>query len=125
MKRDMDLIRRILIEVESIDTPEVSTALELDGVDEVTVKYHLTLLVDAGLMEEVEHGFTRSRPGTKILFSRLIRLTWQGHEFLDAARDQTRWNKAKEQMAKIGGVGVEGMKAILFKIIADAISGGL
>lgn len=30
-------------------------------------------------------------------------LTWCGHEFLDAAREPTRWEEAKEILHKAGG----------------------
>jgi hypothetical protein len=30
-------------------------------------------------------------------------ISWNGHEFLNAARDNTRWEKAKGAMAKAGG----------------------
>jgi hypothetical protein len=32
----------------------------------------------------------------------ILRLTWQGHDFLDAARNDTIWSKAKEKFLKPG-----------------------
>jgi hypothetical protein len=41
-------------------------------------------------------------------------LTWQGHEFLDASRDESFWNKAKGKLAGVtGGIGFELLKAVL------------
>ncbi|MGO8839441.1 MAG: DUF2513 domain-containing protein [Limisphaerales bacterium] len=31
-----------------------------------------------------------------------VRLTWAGHDFLDAARNDTIWNKAKDEFLKPG-----------------------
>jgi hypothetical protein len=31
------------------------------------------------------------------------RLTWEGHEFLDAARDEKRWKKAMSTVKEKGG----------------------
>jgi Hypothetical protein (DUF2513) len=32
-----------------------------------------------------------------------LRLTWAGHEFLDAAREPSRWEKARDLVLKAGG----------------------
>ena len=45
---------------------------------------------------------------------RPLRLTWEGHEFLDAARDDTRWNAAKRTVTSTtGGLAFEFLKAVL------------
>ena len=46
MKRDMDLIRNILLHVEEHDNLQFA----LDGCDEPTVAYHVRLLSEAGLL---------------------------------------------------------------------------
>ena len=33
----------------------------------------------------------------------ILAVTWKGHEFLDAMRDDTLWKKAKENFLKPGG----------------------
>ena len=45
------------------------------------------------------------------------RLTWEGHDFLDAAEVDTIWNKAKEELKKKGGLfSIEILKKILSKL---------
>ena len=90
MKRDMDLIRAILLETEGETCPDMSAwsgALKA---------YHVALILDAKLAEGAtcpdETGFPVS--GT------LTRLTWQGHEFLDVMRDDTIWKSVKEKVLK-------------------------
>jgi Hypothetical protein (DUF2513) len=90
MKRDMDLVRTLLQRIEAEEP------LYNPGEDAVAGKYHLRLLADAGLVE------AKFMPGPngeiKAVFD--IRMTWQGHDFLDAARDETIWNKAKTHVLK-------------------------
>ena len=107
MKRDMDLARRILFEIEKQSFDESETALKFDGFTDEEVSYHIMLLDEAGLI--TAHDLS----GGSDLFWIPKRLTWQGYEFLDAARDDTRWNKAKEAMAGAGGFVFEVAKALL------------
>jgi hypothetical protein len=52
-------------------------------------------------------------------------LTWAGHEFLEASRDDSRWNKAKKIISeKTGSFSFEILKSILMDLMKGAISGG-
>ena len=88
MKRNLDLIRTILREIEK--KPDGSTYFKVnppEGVEMSAFMAHLELLIDA--------GFIKGKVGEYALRSYEInRLTWQGHEFLDATRDDTLWSKA-------------------------------
>jgi len=47
------------------------------------------------------------------------RLTWAGHDFLDASRDEGRWKTAKAVFAKLGGVPFDVATKVLSKIATD------
>jgi len=49
------------------------------------------------------------------------RLTWEGHEFLDAARDNRRWEQAKGAMAQAGGFALDVMKQLLIQYLKAAL----
>jgi hypothetical protein len=51
MKRDMDLCRRVLLELEGIDFGPGLIELTYDDVEQNVVFYHLKLLDEAGLIE--------------------------------------------------------------------------
>ncbi|TWU59940.1 hypothetical protein Poly51_02130 [Rubripirellula tenax] len=89
MKRDMDLIRKILFYIEEND--DISVAV--DGYDQRAISYHIRLLDEADLI----HAAVLSSNSGEIVIqeSGQTRLTWSGHEFIDAAREPTRWNKVK------------------------------
>ncbi|WP_262299674.1 DUF2513 domain-containing protein [Microvirga sesbaniae] len=105
MKRDMDLIRNLLLTLESSDRDpnkpmplsSKDADLELEGYTSEQVDYHVMLLYEAGFIRH--HGVHEG----EVVFSRL---SWEGHEFLDAIRDPEVWKKTKEGASKVGGFGV-------------------
>ena len=93
MKRDMDIIRMLLIQQETGDAPP-----ELARHPDDLVVYNVALMKDAGL---IEAAIAEGGDGTPI-GAAIIRMTWAGHDFLDAARDDTVWRKAKDSLLKPG-----------------------
>ena len=95
MKRDMDLVRKILIWAEdrdeSLTAPRPDNHLAIDGYDDRVVALHVKLLQEAGFLEA---SFVEA-DGFGIVFARVRRLTWAGYEFLAAARDDTVWAQTK------------------------------
>lgn len=111
MKRDLDLCRTLLLAIEDDPTVTGLKTYEVKGAGEEQVSYHVKLLYEAGLIE------AHNGSGLNAFRWYPIRLTWQGHEFLDAARDDTRWNKAKAfAREKTGSLVFEFVKAALFKV---------
>lgn len=96
MKRDMDLIRQIAIESEQI--PYGHTLRGVDGVTPQDFVHHAKLMAEAGLIEATISEFQDfSTPKAQVW-----RLTWEGHDFLDATRSDTVWKKAKDNVLKPG-----------------------
>jgi hypothetical protein len=96
MKRDMDLIRQILnnAEARNFEDGEPPEPCHAQTVEEA---YQIVLMNDAGLVQ----ADCVSEAGTPVS-AVIFRLTWAGHDFLDAARNDTIWNKAKETILKPG-----------------------
>jgi len=89
MKRDLELIRKMVLAIE--DSPSGwAPDRKFEGYTDTQVGYHAYLLIDAGLARGREAHDTLSK-GPEGLISNL---TWAGHEFADASRDETRWRKA-------------------------------
>lgn len=118
MKRDMDLIRDLLFYIEERGRPNARIdSIELDGRLNDEITEHLHLLHEAGLIDAIDFGDM----GEECWLPQ--RLTWEGHDFLDAARDETRWNKAKEIAgAKGGALSFDVLKALLVKLAIGALS---
>ena len=96
MKRDPELIRKILFEVEECPADKHIDGFEFDGYDEYTVALHAELLIEAGFLDgEVTHFISGEPPSVIVR-----RLTWPGHDFIDAVRDETVWKKIRENVLK-------------------------
>ena len=91
MKRDMELIRKLLFAME--DNPR---QLVVDGYDKEVVKYHALLLIEAGLLDG---KVSDTLANTSVVPSNIFvnRLTWDGHEFLDNIRKDEIWNTIKSE----------------------------
>jgi DNA-binding MarR family transcriptional regulator len=110
MKRDLDLCLKILRAIESSRGHmvfSVQLGKEL-GEDPDTTRHHCDIMSDAGLIAQVD-GQT----------SQFLRLTWQGHEFLDEAIDPKHWEKAKDVAQKASG-GFEIIKTVLTSLASEA-----
>lgn len=96
MKRDMELVRKILLAAEAL--PYAEDFQSLDGVDEEQFITHALWLKQAGLIEAV--GMAGS--GSDAKFAIVQGLTWDGTEFVSALQDETLWAKAKERFMRPG-----------------------
>jgi hypothetical protein len=90
----LDLIRTLLIELESAPFEHGWVDLELEGYSPDQVSYHVRILADQGLIEAVDLS-TKDKDWPDW---RPKRLTAQGHSFLDEIRSDTVWNKVKARL---------------------------
>ncbi len=98
MKRDLDLIRKMILEIE--DAPSGwAPDLAIEGYAPEQVSYHAYLIVDAGLAQGKDVTTMGSHGPEALITS----LTWAGHEFAEAAREETRWKKAMGIVKEKGG----------------------
>ena len=99
MKRDWELCREILLQTEENSDPSgMAIYLEIEGYSDVEIGYNTYLLGDAGLLE-VADGFRTMHAPWRYM---PLNLTWEGHEFLDAARNESVWKKALETIGEKG-----------------------
>ena len=104
MKRDMDLIRKLLFyfDEQSIDESQMQREIdwvpEIEGYDEIILKYHLLMMYQAGFID----GDAILANERRIICVIPCYLTWQGHEFLEQVRNDTTWAKVKKQVVTLG-----------------------
>ena len=99
MKRNMDLVRQILLALKAHEDPAGMANVEIEGRQPAEVNSHLTIMAEAGLIYGQEQTY-EAIDDTVWMY---VRLTWQGHEFVNAARDDKRWEEVKRQLAAVGG----------------------
>lgn len=110
MRRDMDLIRELMLKLEDMDCDHNSVYLfnpgdedlAVDGFTDEEVSYHLALIAEAGLIE-----YRGSRVMNGFMFSRL---SWSGHDFVDSVRSPEVWAKTKKGAEAAGGFTVDLLK---------------
>lgn len=104
MKRNMELVREVLMKLEALPMRPGSMVvisgydeeMAVDGHTPEEIEYHMTMLRDAGFLNS-----PGSQPaGNGITFRSL---TWDGHDFLDTVRDPEVWKETKSRATQIGG----------------------
>jgi predicted transcriptional regulator len=96
MKRDFQLIRKLLLEIECQSNGLNHVKLtDIKNYSKEQIQYHLALLHEAKLIVAYD---TTSPAGLGFI---VTRLTWEGHEFLDDARNDTIWNKTLHDISKV------------------------
>ena len=110
MRRHFDLLRTILLRAEASDAG--TNVLELGLEQEFAeVAHHVELLVEAGLLKAQISYLDRSPTPVYVVIERL---TWAGHEFLDLARDDARWNQVLARVtATTGATSFEIVRSML------------
>jgi DNA-binding PadR family transcriptional regulator len=117
MKRDMDLVRSLLLRIEEMGEEAEKSGERVgltfdveghhEGLEDYTpsrILYHLHLLQKAGFVE----GSELLSSGSTVNQFDIDGITWEGHEFLDDVRDPELWRKTKAG-AKQAGVASIGL----------------
>jgi len=103
LKRDMDLIRDLLLKLEALPvrpggvvtiTPDAEE-IAVPGYDRAQIAYHLSQIRGAGL---IDNGGVNTLTGNGFRS-----LTWAGHDFLDAVRDPEIWARRKRARRRSRG----------------------
>ncbi|QHJ83042.1 MAG: hypothetical protein [Caudoviricetes sp.] len=98
MKRDWELIRKIMLAIEASPCDMQVSSFSIKDYDPEIVGYHIKLLSDALLVEAINSS------SDETMYEYYAQdLTLAGHEFLDNIRSDTNWNKIKTLIKSKGG----------------------
>lgn len=110
MRRDMDLIRAILLKLEklhqgigTIHFDFDDESLQFEEYDPIVVVGHIKLMAEGGL---IDAKVTVQR---ETMFNGI---TWAGRDFLDSVRDDQIWRRTKEGLNQAGGFTLDLAKAL-------------
>lgn len=109
MRRDLDLVRDILIQVGEADGPVDYEELG-NGRPAALVAYRCDLMAQRGLLDL---GLVRRDSGGDYVTLQVNGLTWDGEDYLAAIADPVVWKKAKAEAAKVG-------KSVTFEVLKTA-----
>ena len=114
MKRDMDLIRDLLIALEAeyeTNTFSTQSLPEIGSYSPKVVLAHFNILKTAGFIDRYHDAYGVGPKLDK------HSITHAGYDFLDSVRDPEIWRKTKEAGRKAGGWTLE-----LFGVFAKGLS---
>lgn len=114
MKRDLELVRKLLLFFDEKPGSEHVELPPISGYEELSIKYHLVLLHDAGYLR---CETVKSSTSDRVIYVLPFDLTWSGHEFLDKIREQFIWD---EVMATIKEHGFFSASVDFVKKLADS-----
>jgi hypothetical protein len=117
MKRDIELIRAILLKSEEQPPDKLlySTNIHVEGFDSATIDGHILLLEEAGLIEVQKAQTANDSPYS------IKRLTWDGHDFVSNAKNPSVWKKFRTTLKEKGGTVAWAVMLDLLKQIAKQI----
>ncbi|MGA8613997.1 MAG: DUF2513 domain-containing protein [Xanthobacteraceae bacterium] len=111
--RDMELIRNILARVEARKDAQ-PRLLEMPEVYLTVLDQHMRLLFQAGFIDGIEHASSmKDSPDYS-----MRDLTWEGHDFLAALKNETVWAKIK---AKLSPADLASVPFAVLKEVASAL----
>ena len=119
MKRNLDLIREILLAIEEQHEYGPIYGLSIPDHSMNEVAYHCKLLYEHGFIDD--YG---DEPGDEELLDFGVGgLTWEGADYLEQVRDNSRWGKVKKTMKEKGiPLTVEFVKETVNTMMAAVIS---
>ena len=104
MKRDLELVRKILLAMEAHEHGFFSKYPEIENYTREEIGYHVFIMKQAGLIDAAERNTIRSKSPDAVP----LNLTWFGHEFLESSKDKKIWEKAKRVVIEpAGGIAID------------------
>lgn len=123
MKRDIELIRAILLKAEEIPIGQtISSPLKINEYDEDIIAEHVRLLyeqgyIDARIVEEFDSYDLVGSP--QVESYTITRLLNDGHDFIADTKNPTVWKKTLDSIASKGGdVSLAVVKTVAAKIVS-------
>ena len=99
MKRDLNLLRAILLRIEEIDSLTIHSDVLLDLCgDPNNLAFHIHLLVESGYL--AIHDHVSYIGGERFLISHI---TSSGCDYLDSVRNESIWNTTLQKIKDFGG----------------------
>ena len=99
MNRDLDLVRRILMDVADSGEPVDASAWVTDTVSRDLAGFHVLIMREAGLIDAT----IMAADNNPYYVCRVNRLTWEGADYLASVRSNKVWSEVKKRLATVGG----------------------
>ena len=121
MKRNYDLVRAILLKVETEGDPDepIINSLSIDDYDQALTNEHVKLMIECGLLE----GQCKFSTNNRILLTSIRGLTPRAYDFLDNIRNDSVWKKIQNHITStVGSASLEVFEKFATQIITAAVT---
>ena len=120
MKRDLNLIRKMLLRIEELDSTKhkitISSFLDLCD-NPVIISLHIELLADSYYIEISEPIYVKN-----IKDFLIYRLTSDGYDYLDSIREASIWKKTSDKLIQVGGsAALDVVKSLAISVVKDRL----
>ena len=115
MQRDMDVVRDLLLLIEKQTPSEAQGVFQPDEYSRDVLDNHMMLMMDRGLVEAKDWADMQGHNWA------MVRLLWDGHDFLDTIRDPEIWRKTKKGVQQAGGFSLDLLKALAKGLVKKKI----
>ena len=113
MKRDLDLVRQLLLQIEALPAGPPAQ-YRTSEIEDPVLLAHFELVIGAGL---VNGKIARSQGARGDVIS-ISGLTWEGHEWIEMVRSQAVWNETRATLLDgAGALTYELTRAVAGKIL--------
>jgi len=115
MKRDMELIRKLILRIEDHPSGWAPSDLTVEGYSREQIGYHCYLIVASGLAAGADITSLES-DGPEC---RITHLTAAGHDFAESSRNQYIWDEVMGDIREKGfpSVAIDLVKKLLDKAV--------
>jgi len=118
MQRSMELIREILFALDRHAHGFAPPKIEIGNHSDEEIGFHIHLMGQAKLLDTIDV----TTHGDKSPQALASAITWEGYDFLEAAKNDAIWKKATDTLSRNGmGVTLEILKALLVDLAKQAI----
>ena len=118
MRRDIELIRKIVLQIESLPSAYAFEKLAIDGYTDEQIGYHCYLIAEAGLAK----GLDKTGVGASSPYWHILHLTSAGHDFADSIRNDTTWKKATGIVKeRTGSATFEILKEVIAHVVKETL----
>lgn len=123
MKRDMELVRKILFSIEEQYNGDLIYCLTINGYERVTIAEHCRMLFESGLLDEYKPIGADNAP---VIAFFVGNMTWAGYDLLEKIREDTVWNKTKDIITQKGlPMLVEVIKDVASSVISVTVESAI
>lgn len=116
MKLDKNLVRELMLYYE--DNLDNENAINSET---ITIPEYTTVQINYATQKLIEGGFLNGSKVKGYNFCLVISLTWNGHEFIDNARDKTIWDILCACISPFGSVSIGVITQVLAEICKSKI----